>query len=145
MSEDPYVAAWREVAVKRGVGLGALSGSRGGAFAATMAAASLSLPTERTATEREVNERLVAWLAGPGAMLATDHVELRRWLVDLGLVERDGFGRAYRRVAPPPALAAAVEALARVDPAAIAAQARDDDARRRAERRARHDAGAGRA
>jgi hypothetical protein len=38
-------------------------------------------------------------------------------------------------------LAAAVEALATVDPAAIAAQARDDDARRRAERRARHDAG----
>ena len=27
--------------------------------------------------ERDVNECLRAWLAGPGAMLATDHVERR--------------------------------------------------------------------
>ena len=140
MREDPYVTAWRETAVKRGVGLGALAGARGEAFAAILAAASLALPAGREATEREVNERLVAWLAGPGAMLATDHVELRRWLVDLGLVERDGYGRAYRRTVPPSRYAAAVEALAAVDPAAIATRARDEQARGRAERRAKHQA-----
>lgn len=143
MGEDPYVIAWREVAVKRGVGLGSLASARGKSFAATLAAASLAIPADRVVTERDVNERLVAWLAGPGTMLATDHVELRRWLVDLGLVERDGYGRAYRRTAPPSAYAAAVEALAAIDPAAVAAQARDEQARVRAERRARHLAKAG--
>jgi hypothetical protein len=44
-----------------------------------------------------VNRVLGAWLEGPGAMLRTDHVELRRWLVDAGFVSRDGFGRAYVR------------------------------------------------
>jgi len=144
MIEDPYVAAWRTLAVKRGVGLGPLAGAPGGAFAAAMAAASLAIPADRDATEREVNERLGAWLAGPGAMLATDHVELRRWLVDLALVARDGYGRAYRRAPLPPAYAGAVTALAAIDAGAVAAQAREDDARVRAERRARHDAKAAR-
>ena len=29
--------------------------------------------------------------------LQTDHVELRRWLVDAGFVTRDGWGHAYAR------------------------------------------------
>jgi hypothetical protein len=87
-----------------------------------------------------VNDALRAWLAGPGAMLATDHVELRRWLVDLKLVERDGYGRAYRRAPPPPAFAAAVAAMAAIDAAAVAEEARTIHARDRAERRARHEA-----
>ena len=96
-----FVSAWRRLAVKHRVGLGPLMGSRGDEFAVVVAAASLAVPTGTPLSEREVNDRLVAWLAGPGAMLATDHVELRRWLVDLSLLERDGYGREYRRVAPP--------------------------------------------
>jgi len=144
MTGADYVAAWRRVAAKSGVGLGPLAGSRGDEFAAALAAASLALPADAAVTEREVNTRLVAWLAGPGAMLSTDHVELRRWLVDLGLVERDGYGRAYRRAArPPAAYAEAVAALAAIDTAAVAEAARVELARERAERRARHEARGG--
>jgi hypothetical protein len=139
--DDRYVRAWRETAVKRGLAVGALAGARGDAFAATLAAASLALPGDADLAERDVNERLRAWLAGPGAMLGTDHVELRRWLCDLGLVGRDGYGRAYRRASPPPAAyAAAVAAMASIDPAAVASEARDAHARERAARRARHEA-----
>ena len=52
-----------------------------------MAAAALAFDPQREYSEAEVNEVLKAWLAGAGAMLATDHVELRRWLVDCGLVD----------------------------------------------------------
>jgi Uncharacterized protein conserved in bacteria (DUF2087) len=138
-----FVSAWRRLAVKHRVGLGPLMGSRGDEFAAVVAVASLAVPPDVTLSEREVNDRLVAWLAGPGAMLATDHVELRRWLVDLGLLERDGYGREYRRVAPPVAYAAAVAALAAIDTGAVAEAARVELARDRDERRARHEARGG--
>jgi hypothetical protein len=137
MSYDAFAKAWRATAVKQGVTLGALAGD---AFAATLASASLALPGGATLTERDVNECLRGWLAGAGAMLATDHVELRRWLVDLKLVERDGYGRAYRRATPPAAMAAAVAAMAAIDPVATAADARASHARERTERRARHEA-----
>jgi len=134
-----YVAAWRRLAVKERVGLGALAGSRGDEFAAALAAASLAVPADATVSEREVNDRLLAWLAGPGAMLSTDHVELRRWLVDLGFVERDGYGRAYRRsTLPPPAYRDAAAAIGSIDAGAVADQARQELAELRAERRARH-------
>lgn len=138
-----FVSAWRRLAVKQRVGLGPLMGSRGDVFAVALAAASLAVPPGTSLSEREVNERLVAWLAGPGAMLATDHVELRRWLVDLGLLERDGYGREYRRVAPPVAYAAAAAALAAIDAGAVAQAARVELARDRADRRARHEARGG--
>ena len=47
--------------------------------------------------EDEVNRRLSDWLADVGAMVQTDHVELRRWLVDAGYLARDGWGYAYVR------------------------------------------------
>ena len=142
MIEDPYVAAWRTLAVKRGVGLGPLAGAPGGAFAAAMAAASLAIPADRDATEREVNERLGAWLAGPGAMLATDHVELRRWLVDAGFVSRDGFGRAYVRGEPEAARAIAL--LGDASAGALAEAVLTQRAARAAEREARRQAFAAR-
>jgi hypothetical protein len=143
-SSQRFIDAWRRLAVKRGVSLGALAGSRGDEFAAVVAAAALAIPCDAPSSEREVNERLRAWLAVPGAMLATDHVELRRWLVDLRLVERDGYGREYRRADPPPsAYADAVVALGVADPAALAAQAREADASARAARRASHEARTG--
>jgi len=138
-----FVSAWCRLAVKHRVGLGPLMGARGDEFAVVVAAASLAVPSVTPLSEREVNDRLVAWLAGPGAMLSTDHVELRRWLVDLGLLERDGYGREYRRAAPPVAYAAAVAALAAIDAGAVAEAARVDLARERAERRARHEARGG--
>ena len=137
---DRFREAWQRLAVKRDV---SLAGARADEFMAALASASLAIPSDAASSERDVNERLRAWLAGPGAMLATDHVELRRWLVDLRLVERDGYGRAYRRVAPPAAYADAVRELAGMDVEAIAKEARDTHARTRAERRAKHEARGG--
>ena len=96
MNDDP-ITIFRRLAVKQHVLLGGLTGARSCEFDVALAAAATTLPEGATMTEPEVNEALKAWLAGPGSMLDTDHVELRRWLVDAGFVSRDGFGRAYVR------------------------------------------------
>ena len=90
----------------------------------------LSLPAWRLQegrehTESEVNAMLKASLAAESAFLRTDHVELRRWLVDTGWWQRDGFGKAYTRpavneLAEP--LQAICRALATVEPAHWAQQ-----------------------
>ena len=94
--------------------------------------------------ERGVNERLKAQLAGAARCIDTDHVELRRWLCDTGWLARDGYGRAYQRVAVaalPPACAELGAALESVfdggDTAAFAeAQRQARAAERQARRRA---------
>lgn len=79
--------------VKHGVSLGGLAPEdRGLLFALVWA----GLP-DGPLSEPQVNEVLRAQLDGAAACLDTDHVELRRWLVDAGLLHRDGFGREYRR------------------------------------------------
>lgn len=139
MNPDAVVSAWKRLAVKRGVSLGVLAGTRSGEYEAALAAASLSIPAGRPSTEREVNAALRGWLEGAGAMLGVDHVELRRWLVDTGLWRRDGYGRAYERSEPPAAFATAVGALAAVDATRLATDARADAAHERARRRSAHD------
>lgn len=124
------------LAAKRGLLPGTLHDNHPADFAVVMAAATLAFEAHREFSEAEVNAVLKTWLAGAGAMLATDHVELRRWLVDCRLVVRDGFGRRYARGPAPGAFAAAVDALAGVDLEAIVAVACAEDARRRADRKA---------
>ncbi len=58
------------------------------------------LPSQGRHTEREINKLLKTQLATTACFVATDHVELRRWLVDMGWLARDGFGREYRCVGP---------------------------------------------
>lgn len=95
-------------------------------------------------SEREVNAALRAALAGAACWLDTDHVELRRWLVDTGWLQRDGFGRAYRcalRAGLPPALQHAADALddalgGQTVAAWVAAQRSAHAARRAARRQA---------
>jgi hypothetical protein len=60
-------------------------------------------------SERQVNEELKGQLAGAACFVDTDHVELRRWLVDAGWLRRDGYGREYRRT-PQAELPASVNA-----------------------------------
>ena len=107
------LAAW---AAKQGVGLGGLSAPD---LRVALAVAARALPAGRTWTEAEVNTVLRRVLAEEGRFLDTDHVELRRWLVDTAWWRRDGYGRAYERTPvehlPPDlrAIAAAIdEALA---------------------------------
>lgn len=142
---EPFpLTLFRRLAVKRGLLPGTLHGNHPVDFAVVMAAATLAFEAQREYSEAEVNAVLKSWLAGAGAMLATDHVELRRWLVDCRLVVRDGFGRRYVRGPVPGAYAAALEALAGVDIEATAVLACAEDARRRADRKAEWIAAGGR-
>jgi Uncharacterized protein conserved in bacteria (DUF2087) len=95
--------------VKDEVSLGGLPAST---QVLALAAAHATLPPGAVLNEREVNEALKAALAGPICWLATDHVELRRWLVDAGWMVRDGFGREYRALSHA-ALRADLQPLAR--------------------------------
>jgi len=92
---DP-LHALEVLVVKDGVGLGGLPAAQQSLALALVWA---GLPADAAVSEREVNDALKAQLAGAAVFLDTDHVELRRWLVDAGWLQRDGYGRAYRRVA----------------------------------------------
>ena len=96
------------------------------------------LPADRPLAEREVNDALTAQLAGAAGFLDTDHVELRRWLVDAGWLARDGFGREYRRVQPRALQAASralASAIALIEPERWCAEQRAAKANERATRR----------
>ncbi|MBK9136098.1 MAG: DUF2087 domain-containing protein [Betaproteobacteria bacterium] len=130
----------RTLALKDHVSLGGLSA---GELMLALAVVHATLPADKPLTEREVNEALKAALAGAACWLATDHVELRRWLVDAGWLTRDGYGREYRALAHaalPPAPAphqALARALATMDVTRWVAAEREVQERMRAERKAR--------
>jgi hypothetical protein len=134
---DRALAAFRRLAVSRGVVLGALQSGRFFEFTVVIGAAALAFAPGRDYSEPEVNAALKAWLAGPGAMLATDHVELRRWLVDCRLLARDGFGHRYSRALASGPWGAVLDALGGIDLDAQASSAREADALQRAQRKAR--------
>jgi len=132
------IALWRHLALAPGRNLGTLQRGRRDEYVVVTAAAALAFDSGRSYAESDVNLVLERWLAGPGAMLMTDRVELRRALVDCRLLERDAYGKSYRRAsAVPPAWRAALAALDCVDLAAEAEHARTTDALARAERKAR--------
>lgn len=81
--------------VKSGVSIGGLADDDR-LLALAIGAATLSYG--KAVTETEVNARLKECLTREAAFLATDHVELRRWLVDTGWWRRDVGGRSYERV-----------------------------------------------
>ena len=124
------------LAVRQGLSLGMMQTSGAGDFVLMMAAAGCAFSASDACSEREVNARLQSWLAGPGAMLAVDHVELRRWLVDNGVLARDGFGRVYTKGTPRSEIADAMACLAGHDLAALVSEARTRDVARREARKA---------
>jgi len=96
-------------------------------------AATLGFAGGRTYTEREINESLAAWLREVGPSVESDHVSLRRALVDEAFLERAPGGEWYR-VGPaargPGHFDPGVDAIA---PARLIAEARAErEARRRA-------------
>jgi hypothetical protein len=125
------------LALRRDVSLGVLLSTHPRDFAVLLAAAAQSFPRGLEFSEREVNELLCTFLDNAGSMLGTDHVELRRWLVDFHVLDRDGYGRAYTAGTPPAELADLVRQLGGVDLLARARAAREGEAARRAERKAR--------
>lgn len=136
MNAIAATARLRLLALRQRMSLGVMHSASPGDFALVLAAASRAFAAGAACREREVNERLRAWLDGPGAMLAVDHVELRRRLVDTGVLSRDGYGRACMSRTPRPDIAAAIALLAECDVAALVADARAQDAARRGARKA---------
>jgi len=130
------LARWRELCVRRAISLAGLASGRQEDFRTVLAAAALAFEERRRYSEAEVNERLAEWLANAGAMLSTDHAELRRMLVDTRLLARDGFGHAYERIAAPAEYASAIEALSGVDLAVVTRETRASHALQRATRKA---------
>lgn len=59
------------------------------------------LDSTRTYTEPEINELLKDWNRDVAPSIRTDHVTLRRLLVDYGHLERTADGRSYRVGFPP--------------------------------------------
>jgi tRNA(adenine34) deaminase len=135
---DP-LATWRRLAVRENISLSGLRSGRQDDFRTVLAAAALAFGQDGGCSEAEVNRRLQAWLADAGAMLSTDHAELRRMLVDTGLLARDAFGRTYRRTSAPGAFVPVVNALSGVDLALIAREAREAHVRERARRKVEWD------
>ncbi len=56
----------------------------------------LGLDSTRTYSEPEINAQLRAWNREVAAAIETDHVTLRRLLVDYGHLERTADGSSYR-------------------------------------------------
>ena len=133
---DRFLGAFRRLAITQGLLPGPLQSGRNFDFVIVTAAAAVAFVRRRDYTEREVNAVLEDWLAGPGAMLATDHVELRRLLIDCRLLERDGFGRRYARSIAPRGWREAIDALEGVDLDGEAARARQLDVDLRVRRKA---------
>ena len=93
------------IAVKSGLSLGLMGEPD---RAATLAFAAIHFLPGTGYDEKAVNAILRDWLDEAGTMLRGDHVEIRRWLVDTGWLERDGFGRRYALAASAPERAAAL-------------------------------------
>ena len=63
------------------------------------------LDSARSYTEAEINDEIRAWNRNVAPAIQTDHVTVRRLLVDHGHLERTADGRAYRVGFPPVAVA----------------------------------------
>jgi tRNA(adenine34) deaminase len=143
MTTDNAISAagWLErlaqLAVRNGVHLSTLQQKDGRDLELIFASAALFFPADQLLDERGANELLKRFLAGAGAMLATDHVELRRWMVDTGFIRRSDFGTDYRRGSVPDWLLQASAELdaERIEASAIAAR-EAHDAQREARRQA---------
>lgn len=93
----------------------------------------MRMDSARTYTEPEVNAALQAWKREVAPAIETDHVALRRLLVDHGQLERTPDGRAYR-VGFPAHPVAFARAIDDVDLAATIAAYRDHVRSRRRSR-----------
>jgi len=137
LTADAWLARMAQLALRQGVRLASLQQKDGRALDLVFATACLALPGDTRLTEREANERLKHFLATAGTMIDTDHVELRRWLVDAGFVRRSDRGTDYQRGVLPDWLAVAAESLEFEQIAAAVGRARAElDERREARRQA---------
>jgi hypothetical protein len=129
------LAPWAYLVLKDHVSLGGLTRPQ---LVQALALVWAALPQGGVHDERGINDRLKTVLQGAAIWLGTDHVELRRWLVDMGWLQRDGYGREYRITAAaalPEELQAAASPLQGVDVTAWVATRRAAKQAERDERR----------
>jgi tRNA(adenine34) deaminase len=124
MTAERWLRRLAELSRRQGLAIGTLLGAARHDLDLLLASAALHLPVAGGLSEREASERLREFLATTGAMLDTDHAELRRWLVDLGFAARSDRGADYRRGTLPPWLQQAADELAPQQLAEAVAQAR---------------------
>lgn len=65
-----------------------------------MKSISMRLDSARTYTEREINQLVIDWKRDVAPAIDTDHVSIRRLLVDYGKLERTADGAHYREGFP---------------------------------------------
>src|SRR5512147_804043 len=108
-------AAWLErlaqLAIRQGVHLSTLQQKDGRDLELIFASCWLGFPADRVLDERAANDVLRSFLDGAGIMLDSDHVELRRWMVETGFILRSDYGTDYRRGILPAWLAEAAASL----------------------------------
>ncbi len=135
LSANDWIERMSQLALRQGVHLSTLQQKAGGDLELLFASAALAFPSGASFTEKEANEILKRFLAGAGVMVATDHVELRRWMVDAGFLQRSDYGTDYRRGAIPDGLSDAAQQLDFEGIADAVAQARSANELQRESRR----------
>lgn len=94
-----------------------------------VALAAAQVDAGRSCLEREVNERLKAWLGRISEPFGIDHVTLRRMLVDAGLLVRTTSGSLYQ---VNEAKLGEIDAVRGIEPADVLAEVRvERDLRKR--------------
>jgi hypothetical protein len=93
----------------------------------------MSMDADREYSEPEMNDLLQRWKSEVAPAIHTDHVTLRRLLVDYGEIERTSDGARYRVGFPARPVAFDLE-IDEIDIRATIAAYRDHQARQRAER-----------
>lgn len=109
------VSVWNErlaqLAARGAVGLDQLAQRDGHDYELVLATAALHLPAQQLLSEPQINEVLQQSLSLLAGVVTTDFAQLRRHLVDAGLVVRSEHARDYRRGHFPAWLAPAAQAL----------------------------------
>ena len=141
MKADEFERRLRALALREGMTFATLIGLDPEDRAVLQATILAGFAGDLAYGERQVNERLKAWLAGVGSMLETDHVTLRRLLIDTQILRRTTDCAQYR--VAPEALARVRPELLALDAEGISRDARREDAERRSARKAAWQARAG--
>ena len=132
---DGWLQRIARLALRQGVHLSTLQQKDGRDLELLFASAMLAFPPDELLDEPAANEVLKKFLATAGVMVATDHVELRRWMVDTGFLQRSDFGTDYRRGTVPDWMAVAAQALSFDQVAQTVANARRTSEAERESRR----------
>lgn len=96
-----------------------------------MKSAVMTIGVTKQLSEKELNDRLQAWLEVVKAGSELDRVSIRRWLVDNGYLIRDNQGSRYEIAQPGPLSVIFDPAIEQLESAAILLSAREEMERRK--------------